>query len=87
MVVTSRKNAGARQGDDMAVSHAIDWALIDQTSDHPVAVGDVVSADAGGMPIYRVVGLKGRQLELANERDAIIGALPLERFRWRGAEV
>jgi len=71
----------------MAVSHAIDWALIDQTSDQPVAVGDVVSTDAGGMPIFRVVGLKGRQVELANERDAVIGALPIDRFRWRGAEI
>ena len=69
----------------MATSHAIDWMLLDHAADQPVDVGDVVSTDAGGMPIYRVVGLAGRQVQLANERDAVIGALPLERFRWRGA--
>lgn len=69
----------------MALSHAIDWVLLDHASDHPVDVGDVVSVDAGGMPIYRVVGLAGREVRLANERDAEVGALPLDRFRWRGA--
>lgn len=69
----------------MAASHAIEWVLLDHASDHPVDVGDMVSVDAGGMPIYRVVGFAGREVQLANERDAAVGALPLERFRWRGA--
>lgn len=69
----------------MASKHAIDWILLDHASDHPVAVGDMVSVDAGGMPIYRVLGVAGGEIQLANERDAVVGALPLDRFRWRGA--
>jgi len=69
----------------MAAFHAIDWVLLDHTADHPVEVGDVVSADAGGMPIYRVLALGDGEVQLANERDAVVGALPLDRFRWRGA--
>lgn len=69
----------------MATSHAIDWFLLDHGSDHPVEVGDVVSVDAGGMPIYRVLALAGREVQLANERNAAVGTLPLDRFRWRGA--
>ena len=69
----------------MASSHAIDWVLLDHTAAPPVRVGDVVSVDAGGMPIYRVLALAGGEVQLANERDAAIGALPLDRFRWRSA--
>lgn len=69
----------------MASSHAIDWVLLDHAADHPVDVGDMVSADAGGMPIYRVLALAGREVQLANERNAVVGAIPLDRFRWRSA--
>ncbi len=41
----------------MATAHAIDWVLLDHAADRPVDIGDVVSIDAGGMPIYRVVAL------------------------------
>ena len=48
----------------MASSHAIDWVLLDHTAARPVDIGDVVSVDAGGMPIYRVVALDGRSVWL-----------------------
>lgn len=70
----------------MAVSHAIDWVLLDHAAEHPVHVGDVVSAEPGGMPIYKVMAIAGREVQLANERNAPVGALPLDRFRWRGSE-
>jgi hypothetical protein len=41
--------------------------------------------DAGGMPIYRVLALGDGEVQLANEYDAVVGAQPLARFRWRSA--
>ena len=69
----------------MAASPALDWVLLDHSAPRPVQVGDVVSVDAGGMPIYRVLALGDGEVQLANERDAVVGALPLDRFRWRSA--
>lgn len=68
----------------MPASHAIDWVLLDHTAVRPVDVGDVVSVDAGGMPIYRVVALEGRQVWLDDERHSGAQVLPIDRFRWRG---
>lgn len=68
----------------MATSHAIDWVLLDHTADRPVDIGDVVSVDAGGMPIYRVVAVEGRDVRLDDERHAATQVIPLARFRWRG---
>lgn len=66
------------------MASAIDWKLLDHAAATPVEVGDVVSADAGGMPIYRVVALAGGQVWLGGDRDATARVMPLERFRWRG---
>jgi len=73
------------QGETMAISHAIDWVLLDHAADHPVDVGDVVSAEAGGMPIYRVLGVEGREVRLVDDRHHGAQVIPLDRFRWRGA--
>jgi hypothetical protein len=67
----------------MATSHAIDWVLLDHAADRPVDIGDVVSVDAGGMPIYRVIAVAGRDVWLDDERHSA-QVFPLERFRWRG---
>lgn len=48
-----------------------------------VAVGDYVSTDAGGMPIYRVVKLSGGQAWLQGERRPAVEVMPLDRFHWR----
>jgi hypothetical protein len=52
----------------MPASHVIDWVLLDHTADRPVEVGDMVSVDAGGMPIYRVMALDGRDVWLGGAR-------------------
>ena len=46
---------------------ALQWVLSSQDDVH---VGDVVSADAGGMPIYKVMAILGR--------DAVLGLGPRE---------
>jgi hypothetical protein len=65
--------------------HAIQWTLLDHSTPDPVRVGDVVSAEAGGMPIFHVVALVGDQAWLADERETEVKVMPLTGFRWRGA--
>ncbi len=64
---------------------ALQWELLDHAAADPVRSGDLVSADAGGMPIYRVIGLEGRAVRLdpAQERPSA-PIMPLDAFRWRG---
>lgn len=65
---------------------AIQWVLLDHAADRPVRVGDVVSVEAGGMPIFRVVGLAGSKAWLDDEMGRVRRLTSLDAFRWRGAE-
>ena len=69
---------------EAAMRYAIDWKLLDTAAPEPVRVGDVVSAEPGGMPIYRVVAVEGERVRLDDERRAT-RVMPLGAFRWRGA--
>ena len=60
---------------------ALQWVLSSQDDVH---VGDVVSADAGGMPIYRVMAILGREALLEDEQQTPVRA-PLDRFPWKAA--
>jgi hypothetical protein len=61
---------------------AIEWMRLRNDA---VEVGDLVSADAGGMPIYRVVAVEGGQALLQGERGAEIQQMALHRFHWKAA--
>ena len=67
-------------------SAAINWELLDHEAAKPVQVGDVVSIEAGGMPIFRVVGLAGTKAWLDDEMGRVRRLASLDSFRWRGAE-
>lgn len=67
----------------MQTARTLDWALLDAS--HPVKVGDLVSADAGGMPIYRVVRLEEGRAWVATREGASARAMPLDGFRWKAA--
>jgi hypothetical protein len=60
--------------------NAIDWIRL---ANDAVKVGDLVSADAGGMPIYRVVAVEGGQAVLQGELGAEIQKMALHRFHWK----
>ena len=64
---------------------SVEWMLLDHAATAPVAVGDLVSVDAGGMPIYRVVKLAAGHVWLDSERHDTVREMPLDLFRWRGA--
>lgn len=67
----------------MASLGCIDWVLL---SEGQVAAGDVVSTDAGGMPIYRVVGVEDGLALLQDDLHPAIQKMPLARLRWKAAQ-
>ena len=65
-------------------AHEIDWEFTDCASSGAIGVGDLVSADAGGLPIYRVMSLTyGRAWlrDIDTEADRVT---PLRGFCWKG---
>ena len=67
----------------MMSSHAVEWMLLDHAAREPVQIGDLVSVDAGGMPIFRVLALAGGRAWLRGERSAAAYEAALDRFRWK----
>jgi len=62
---------------------AIDWTVLALSS---VEVGDIVSADAGGMPIYRVEAFAEGKAWLRDlQRSTTQILAPLDRFHWKAA--
>jgi len=61
------------------------WSLLDPAAD-PVRVGEWVSLDAGGMPIYRIEALEDGLAWLRDDTHAQPLRLPLSQFRWKAAE-
>jgi hypothetical protein len=69
----------------MSALRALEWELLDHDAADPVRSGDLVSADAGGLPIYRVIGLEGRAVRLdPAQAHPSAAVMPLGAFRWRG---
>lgn len=69
----------------MSATPTLQWELLDHAAAYPVRIGDLVSADAGGLPIYRVIGLSGRDVWLGQDRERLPATvMPLDAFRWRG---
>ena len=66
----------------MAAMAAVNWVLL---AEDAAKVGDIVSADAGGMPLYHVVALAEGRAWLRDEQHPVVQVLPLERFRWKAA--
>ena len=69
----------------MASFGAVDWVLLDRTAEQAVQVGDLVSADAGGMPTYRVIALEDGRAWLRDSQYDRVWILPLAAFHWKAA--
>jgi hypothetical protein len=61
---------------------AVEWVPLSKDA---VSVGDLVSTDAGGMPIYRVVAVDGDRAWLQGERRSAVEVMPLAKFHWKAA--
>jgi hypothetical protein len=66
----------------MLMASAVDWVLLDAAA---LKVGDVVSADAGGMPTYQVVAMEEGRAWLRDNRHDFVWVLPLSGFHWKAA--
>jgi hypothetical protein len=61
----------------------IDWILLNGLTRDTAQVGDLVCADAGGLPTYRILALDGEVARLRNEEHSREEISPLSRFRWK----
>ena len=67
----------------MASFRPLDWELLEPATDR-VSVGDFLSVEPGGMPIYQVESVSDGYV-VRDERRAQLKLRSLERFRWRAA--
>ncbi|MBS0363487.1 MAG: hypothetical protein JSR98_19095 [Proteobacteria bacterium] len=73
--------------DEMTSVRTVDWTPLDLSAPEPVKAGDLVSADAGGLPIYTVMALEEGRAWVAAAKGAPARAVPLSQFRWRASDV
>jgi len=68
----------------MATFRPLDWVLLEPATDR-LNVGDLLSVDAGGMPIFQVTAVSDGLVSLCDERRSQTQVRSLDRFRWRAA--
>ena len=61
----------------------LNWVFVDPGAPDAIRVGDLVSADAGSMPVYRVLAAENGQARLRDERRQSDCTSPLSRFHWK----
>ena len=58
----------------------VDWVLLARNG---AKAGDLVSAEAGGMPIYRIIAIEDGEAWLQGEGAEPARRAPLTRFPWK----
>ena len=61
----------------------IDWVYLNLANPGEVRVGELISADAGGLPIYRVMALGDGRAWLKDLDDGSDCVTPLTAFHWK----
>ncbi|HEY7901521.1 MAG TPA: hypothetical protein VIC25_10075 [Caulobacteraceae bacterium] len=61
----------------------IDWEFMDCDNAAAVRVGDIVSAAAGGLPIYKVMSVEGGRAWLRDVETKADQVTPLTLFHWK----
>ncbi|MBV9509494.1 MAG: hypothetical protein JO303_04350 [Caulobacteraceae bacterium] len=61
----------------------VEWTFVDRELADAVEVGDRVSAEAGGLPVYRVLKLQDGRAWLRDEEHMSDMISPLDRFHWK----
>jgi hypothetical protein len=67
----------------MSGAREIDWQYLDPPSENTVKAGELVSAEAGGLPIYRVIAVADGRAWLREEHDGIDRVAPISAFHWK----
>jgi hypothetical protein len=68
----------------MASYRPLDWVLLEPATDR-VSVGDLLSIEPGGMPIYQVEAVSDGYVAVRDERRSQVKLRSLDGFRWRAA--
>ncbi|HEY2051752.1 MAG TPA: hypothetical protein VGH03_20615 [Caulobacteraceae bacterium] len=61
----------------------IEWVYLDRADEGEVHQGELISAEAGGFPIYRVISLSDGRAWLKDLRDGTDRVCPLRDFHWK----
>jgi hypothetical protein len=61
----------------------IEWVYLDKASERDVHPGELISAEAGGLPIYRVIELVNGRAWLKDLRDGSDRVGALGEFHWK----
>ena len=61
----------------------VDWVLLNEAAQAEVQVGDLVSVEAGGAPIWRVLRLADGRAWLRDEVRGLDCVSPLSLFHWK----
>lgn len=61
----------------------IQWEYFDRDTPGEIGVGAMISAEAGGLPIYRVMSLADGRAWLRDTRDGADRVTSLAQFPWR----
>ncbi len=64
-------------------AHSIDWEFFGPPADGGVRPGDLISAAAGGLPIYRVMSLDHGRAWLRDIESGADRVTPLTPFHWK----
>jgi hypothetical protein len=63
-------------------AHQIDWRCLDAETAAHVGRGDLVSVDAGGLPIFEVMSLENGRAWLRDIDSGADRVTPLAAFHW-----
>jgi len=61
----------------------VDWVLLDETAKAAVRIGDLVSAEAGGTPTWRVMKLADGRAWLRDDVSRMDCIASLSQFHWK----
>ena len=61
----------------------VDWELLDEAARREVAVGDLVSVEAGGAPTWRVLKLTEGRAWLRDEARDMDCISAISQFHWK----
>jgi hypothetical protein len=63
----------------------VDWELLDEAARRGVAVGDLVSVEAGGAPTWRVLRLTEGRAWLRDDVGRMDCISPISQFHWKAS--
>jgi len=67
----------------VGTADGIDWIYLNAGSAADVHVGELISVEAGGLPIYRVMAIKGGRCWLKDLQDGADRVTLLNAFHWK----